>query len=105
MRIKHVIGIAFTCMVFIFSCQAQSSTESHAGKNKQEQKIKPRHLTKAEFLSKVANYEKTPDKWEYLGSKPCIIDFYATWCGPAESWLRYWRRLPENMPGKSMSIK
>ena len=62
MRIKHVIGIAFTCMVFIFSCQAQSSTESHAGKNKQEQKIKPRHLTKAEFLSKVANYEKTPDK-------------------------------------------
>ncbi len=23
MRIKHVIGIAFTCMVFIFSCQAQ----------------------------------------------------------------------------------
>ena len=62
MRIKHVIGIVFTCMVFIFSCQAQSSTESHAGKNKQEQKIKPRHLTKAEFLSKVANY--------------------ATWCGP-----------------------
>lgn len=105
MRIKHVIGIVFTCMVFIFSCQAQSSTESHAGKNKQEQKIKPRHLTKAEFLSKVANYEKTPDKWEYLGSKPCIIDFTLHGAGLAESWLRYWRRLPENMPGKSMSIK
>ena len=83
MRIKHVIGIAFTCMVFIFSCQAQSSTESHAGKNKQEQKIKPRHLTKAEFLS----------------------NFTLHGAVLAESWLRYWRRLPENMPGKSMSIK
>ena len=102
MRIKHVIGIAFTCMVFIFSCQAQSSTESHAGKNKQEQKIKPRHLTKAEFLSKVANYEKTPDKWE---TNRLLWISMLHGAVLAESWLRYWRRLPENMPGKSMSIK
>ena len=99
MRIKHVIGIAFTCMVFIFSCQAQSSTESHAGKNKQEQKIKPRHLTKAEFLSKVANYEKT---W---ARSLALSIFTLHGAVLAESWLRYWRRLPENMPGKSMSIK
>ena len=39
-------------------------------------------IDKEQFKSQIMDYEKNPKEWKYTGKLPCIVDFYADWCGP-----------------------
>ncbi len=39
------------------------------------------YLTNDTFKKMIFDYEKNKD-WKYEGTKPAIVDFYASWCAP-----------------------
>lgn len=62
------------------------------------------HLTKDSFLEKVFNYEQSKE-WKYEGKLPCIIDFYADWCGPCKMVAPIIEELSKEYEGKLFVYK
>jgi len=56
-------------------------------------------LSKDKFLQKVFNYEQNKE-WKFEGKLPCIIDFYADWCGPCKMVEPILQELAQEYQGK-----
>jgi thioredoxin 1 len=57
------------------------------------------YLTNDTFKQMVYNYDKNKE-WKYEGTKPAIIDFYASWCPPCNQLSPLVEEIAQEYSGK-----
>ncbi len=62
-------------------------------------------IDKVQFKAKIMDYEKNPKVWKFEGKLPCVVDFYADWCGPCRIASPILEELAKKYKGKIVVYK
>lgn len=79
--------------------------KTEKGENPNQTEGKVEYLSYDTFLTKVWNFEANSQEWIYEGDVPCVIDFYADWCGPCKRVAPIMDDLADRYNGKVIIYK
>ena len=77
-KLLFVLLLIFLTGNLLFASKNTSDPAEQQGENEPVVRM----ITKSDFIANIMDFEKNTTQWVYKGKLPCIIDFYADWCGP-----------------------
>lgn len=105
------IFITILSALLLTSCggSKKENKENKEQEVAQETKVEEKSLVKNIdynfFIKNIWNLEKYPDSFAYEAKLPCVIDFYADWCGPCKKVAPIMEDIAREYEGKLLVYK
>lgn len=102
--------ITILSLFMLVSC-GNSNKDSKKSKQNEEEIVVVEESTLVKtldyktFIKKVWDIESSPNNVIYQGKVPCIIDFYADWCGPCRKVAPIMEEIAQEYEGKLIVYK
>jgi thioredoxin 1 len=103
-NIKRLFSLTMFLKIFLITSISAANPFNIKDGDNTNNKVTIVYLNNETFRQMIFDYEKNKE-WKYEGTKPAIIDFYATWCPPCKQLSPLVEEIAKEYSGKIIVYK